>query len=315
MDKIVYIDGALASQMGAYAFYFYLDTLGLEPKMDRWWYRSDAGMGLYKLESIFGIRIREYDAPLKYRIYRSKNNVFRVIRKIGLLKLLVDIGIVPKQYYTLKPPYAGKMFDLYNIDKELLRKDRETYFWGYWQFWAPYIEKNLEALRDRFTFPEYCEEKNIETADIINRTSSVCMHIRRGDFLKFSDTFVVLSENYYKNAVNCIKENVENAMFFIFSNDIEWCRENLSKFNLEEDTVVFVDWNYGEKDFRDMQLMIDCKHYILANSGFSSWAAILNNNENKVVVAPNAHYKESFKRKSQIKDPYCPDNWIRVDDN
>ena len=102
-----------------------------------------------------------------------------------------------------------------------------------------------------------------------------------------------------------MNEKVNPDLYVIFSDDIQWCRENLSSI-IGNREVVFVDWNKGEQSFRDIQLMTLCKHNIIANSSFSWWGAWLNQNENKVVVAP-----EAFTKGNPINDPICID-WIKV---
>ena len=75
----------------------------------------------------------------------------------------------------------------------------------------------------------------------------------------------------------------------IFSNDIEWCKENSRIFGLDysKDQVYFVDWNIGEDSFRDMQLMTHCKHGIITNSSFGWWGAYLIQNPNKITISPS----------------------------
>ena len=71
--------------------------------------------------------------------------------------------------------------------------------------------------------------------------------------------------------------------------------------------MIYVDWNKGQESFRDMQLMSLCKHNIIANSSFSWWGAWLNQNKDKVVMAP-----KDWMNKRVANDPICKD-WIRIE--
>lgn len=115
----------------------------------------------------------------------------------------------------------------------------------------------------------------------------------------------VCSSDYYIRAITELNQSVNPDMYCIFSDDIEWCKENL-KFLIGDKEVVFVDWNKGQESFRDMQLMSLCHYNIIANSSFSWWGAWLNNNDGKVVVAP-----ERWMNKPLVNDPIC-DNWKRI---
>ena len=80
---------------------------------------------------------------------------------------------------------------------------------------------------------------------------------------------------------------VANPTYFIFSDDIEWCENNFSFLN----NVVFVTHEYAGKKFSSyLQLMINCKHYIIPNSTFAWWAVWLNKGKDKIVIAPNKWY-------------------------
>jgi hypothetical protein len=97
---------------------------------------------------------------------------------------------------------------------------------------------------------------------------------------------------------------VEKPIFFIFSDDIDWCKKNLI---LDTTQVQYVVGNNGINSFRDMQLMSICKHNIITNSSFSWWAATLNKNPNKVIVFPRFW----FNRVETSKDR-CPSDWIKI---
>ena len=97
---------------------------------------------------------------------------------------------------------------------------------------------------------------------------------------------------------------MKNPYFFIFSNDIEWCQENIKLEN-----SYYVDWNTGENSYKDMQLMSLCKHNIIPNSTFSWWGAWLNKNPNKIVIAPEKWFNEC----SNINDlGIVPEKWVKI---
>ena len=140
--------------------------------------------------------------------------------------------------------------------------------------------------------------------DIIkSKQSPISIHVRRDDYLssKYVSGFGgICTIEYYNKAVERIKEEVIDPVFYIFSDDINWCRENLK---LEQG--VFIDWNTGKESWQDMFLMSQCKHNIIANSSFSWWGAWLNSNSEKIVIAPRIWW-------NGLKDDVVPDSWIRI---
>src|SRR2546430_286356 len=77
-------------------------------------------------------------------------------------------------------------------------------------------------------------------------------------------------------------QKIPKAFYYIFSDDVVWAKENINEKNIE-----FINWNKNKNSYKDMQLMSNCKHNIIANSSFSWWAAWLNSNKNKIVIAPD----------------------------
>ena len=90
----------------------------------------------------------------------------------------------------------------------------------------------------------------------------------------------VLDVRYYKKAIEHIRKIVEKPTFFIFSDDLEWCKKSLGFL----DDCIYVD--YTQTEIEDLKLMSFCRHNIIANSSFSWWGAWLNKNPNKTVIAP-----------------------------
>lgn len=144
-------------------------------------------------------------------------------------------------------------------------------------------------LKESLLFSPFTEDKNIELSKIIVNTQSVSIHARRTDFLQYNND--CYEYGYFKRAVSYIKKSIKDPVFFVFSEDCEWCKANKDTLGLSEtDQVFFVDWNQDEKSFRDMQLMSLCKHNIITKSSFGWWAAFLNSNPDKIIVSQVSEY-------------------------
>lgn len=74
-------------------------------------------------------------------------------------------------------------------------------------------------------------------------TNSLGIHIRRGDFLSFQGG-IGLSLDYYKNAINFI--NDKNMHIFIFSDDIEFVKNDFMKLLSKNRGVDIIDFNRGK---------------------------------------------------------------------
>lgn len=134
----------------------------------------------------------------------------------------------------------------------------------------------------------------------INNTNSVSIHVRRGDYLKDNNinTHGLCSLEYYSKAIEILIKNSNKLSFFIFSDDLEWCK---SKFSFSND-LHFCDGNFIE----DFFLMSKCKNNIIANSSFSWWAAFLNENIKKTVIYPSNWFAD------KNVSIYFPKKWIKL---
>lgn len=126
----------------------------------------------------------------------------------------------------------------------------------------------------------------------IQQKESVSIHIRRGDYnnKEISKLFGLLPKEYYKNAINLVLARVIKPLFFIFSDDIKWVKDNI---NLPKSSI-FVSQIIEGVDYLEFDLMRSCKHNIIANSTFSWWAAFLNIHTNKIVIQPKKWYNAEY---------------------
>jgi len=200
---------------------------------------------------------------------RGKENFwFKVKRKL-------ELGIKrPPAYYPEKQKAT--------FDKNLLDTKGDIYLDGFWQNEEYFKDIRDEILKD-FTLKNQISNEAKKHLSSIKSSQSVSLHVRRGDYVQNTHTNSVHGTcglGYYQKAIKHIEQTVQNPIFYIFSDDIPWCKENFDFLK----NKVFVD--NTKSAFDDLELMKNCKHNIIANSTFSWWGAWLNINEQKIVIAP-----------------------------
>ena len=291
----VALTGGLGNQMFIYAFKISLSKVNKAVLFHP--YRKNSsqyGHAGYQLEQIFNIEkegLLTRFVLLLLSIYYQLIRLFPAKKRVSLLGL---VGIhefrVPENFV-----YYNGIVDSYH-DKTLFR--------GTWQS-EKYFSTVSDEVRNVFSFKEsLLNKKTKELLQEIERLNNpVSIHIRRNDYLSpnyISGFGGICTLDYYRMAIDTIIQNVDNPVFFVFSDDIGWCKENL---NTEQ--VVFIDWNVGVESWQDMFLMSKCKHNIIANSSFSWWGAWLNSNPDKIVIAPRIWW-------NGLKDDVVPEGWIRI---
>lgn len=167
-----------------------------------------------------------------------------------------------------------------------------------------YFNDIREKLLKEFTPKEPPLSKNLPLYKLIKESNSVCVTIRRGDFINIDENkklHYVCTEEYFYNGMNKISKKIENPKFFIFSDDIEWVKNNM-KFKFE---VYYEDGN--DPIWEKLRLMYSCKHFVISNSTFSWWAQYLGRFKDKIVVSPSRWFNNEFD--SQLIDK----NWMLID--
>lgn len=178
-----------------------------------------------------------------------------------------------------------------------------VYLEGYWQS-EKYFQRYEQQIRKDFTF-RYIPSQAIQLmAEKIQRTRSVCVNVRRGDFVT-NPLHGTASIEYYRHAAKNIESRIASPEYFVFSDDIEWCKVNLS-FSAP---VHFISHEYAGNKFSDyLYLMTCCSHFIIPNSSFAWWAAWLNNNPDKIIIAP----KKWFNKGPKDTQDLIPESWITL---
>jgi len=189
------------------------------------------------------------------------------------------------------------------FDKKFYSLKGNVYLVGYFQS-EKYFKEIRPELLHTFSFKDKPNLKNKQIIENANSQNSISIHVRRGDYVsnKNSNKFHgVQGLDYYKKAIKLIESKIKEPHYFVFSDDIEWCKKNL----LLVKNATFVSNSRGSDDLR---IMIECKHNIIANSSFSWWGAWLGSNGDKMVVAP----MNWFKSKEADSSDIIPSRWQRI---
>jgi len=163
-----------------------------------------------------------------------------------------------------------------------------------------YFKDQENEIRELFSFE--CKISD-EIKELLETKNTCSIHVRRGDYLKSPSHHPTQNMNYYMKA---IKQMPKDSVFLIFSDDIEWCKNNFP--DLPE-KFIFVG---GNKDYEDLYIMSRCTNNIICNSTFSWWGAWLNKNDEKIVVAPSEDkwFGPAYSNYN-TKDLYC-EGWIKI---
>jgi len=210
--------------------------------------------------------------------------------------------------------------DLFYKPEFIKKYERDVTLDGYWQC-EKYFLPIQDQIRAEFTLKNPPSEKTLAVVREIENSESISLHVRRTDNLSERGlAFHGLgSVEYWTRAVQEIFKKVRSPKFFIFSDDIEWCKQqpyfagaafvdHNTTGVIEDERHVLTKTTNGT-EHEDLWLMSRCKHAVLATSSFSFWGAWLIQNPEKVVVAPARWFIGDYNRMSR---DIIPENWIRV---
>lgn len=290
---IIQMMGGLGNQMFQYALYSQLKSMGKEVKMDdRTGYISDMNRDPELV--VFGI---DYKRATEKEIIKIRDSSPALTAKVRR-KLF---GRHNRSYFEENKRFQPKIFEWDNV-----------YLEGYWQ-----SEKYFQDVGDRLKQEFGVERFKTSTNRLdhfspqaesflwrIEQTQSVSIHVRRGDYLLPENQKLfgnICTDYYYENAIKAVVKRYPSCVFYLFSNDIDWSYVWIKKYIRGKNKVIPVEVP-KERDHEDLVLMGRCKHNILANSSFSWWASYLNDNPDKMVIAP-----EKWMNGWDCTDIYRPD--------
>lgn len=159
----------------------------------------------------------------------------------------------------------------------LLKMHKNIYMNGWFQD-AKAMESIRDVLLSDFESAREMTREVENTARQIEESESVCVHIRRGDYVNHPQ-FGVCTDAYYLHAMDKMAEKLEHPVFYLFSDGMDEVK------TLPFSYPVVYD-NSGHDNYESLYLMAKCKHFIISNSTFSWWGQFLSRSADKIVMAP-----------------------------
>ena len=276
----IVISGGLGNQMFQYALYLAIKHKGKDVSLDCSLYSYIKMHNGYELEKCF-----------------ANKKLDKKFSKWNLLKLRL----------ALKSKLKSVVYSDLNYFDDKVFNSNCKYLNGYWQSEKYFIQIE-NKIREAFVFKDI-DDVNAEIAKEIANSASIALHIRRGDYLGNSIYSGVCTEDYYTKAVDLMLSKMatqENVKIYIFSDDSDFSSKFIAKILIPYKLVKI---NKNEDSYKDMYLMSQCKHNIIANSSFSWWGAWLNSNPDKIIIAPQNWFGGSFE--GNHKD-IVPESWLKI---
>lgn len=290
----VQLSGGLGNQMFQYAFGKHLAIKN----------NTNLVLDLSYIQS--KLPFKKFSTPMQYEldIFQLKVDTENLFFSNKLLYPFAKIEHLLKTKYFIKKHNAFKEIDL-KFQPELLSIPNNSFVQGNFQS-EKYFSAIKKNIQNDFCFPEVVDAVNLKYLHDIKQFNSVSIHIRRGDYVsikKNAQKFLALDVTYYNKAIDIITSKIENPTFFIFSDDMNWAEQHLqiksTKFYIKNNTT-------KNTSYIDMMLMSKCQHNIIANSTFSWWAAWLNANSNKIVIAPKRWFHHI------ATEDLLPNTWLQI---
>lgn len=273
MNKVS-IYGGLGNQMFQFALAIVLDVEGIPTKISIRNFFVDNHHQGFELSKVFSVPLRpidkvkismlEWGAPIwKLKVVRwVMNKLITIYNKLDSSKFY------EKQEFIYDPSVFNQ---------------KNSMIFGTWQA-EEYLINHRNLIKEVFNFNKPRDYKNSILSKEILNSNSVAVHVRRGDYIsqEWKSSHMVITEpKYYMDSISKLRSELVNPVFYFFSDDVAWIKDNF-----KGNDFVFVSHNKNGNSYKDMYQMSLCKHFIIANSTFSWWAAWLASNPDKHVIMP-----------------------------
>ena len=275
------LKGGLGNQLFIYSFVYSLSRR----------YLSDFCFDLdeYKFKIGRKLELDKFSFDLK----ECNKNDLKKFKKISRFTFEEKIKLKFKINLFNKKIIKEDNFNIRKLDN-VYNKNKNYYIDGYWQNIKFFLD-NRNVLNNKFKITNnHLSEKYFKLQNkIIKNNDIVCLHIRKGDYLKNQNLLIYKKINmeYYKNALEILRKDSPNINIYIFSDDYEWVSKN---FECKNSIMMNT---YKLNTIEEFTLMSQFNKIIITNSTYSLWASILNNFNSKLIICP----KYWFKKENSLK--------------
>jgi len=290
MNKVS-VYGGLGNQMFQYAFNTVLKAQGVLSRISLLHFFVNSHHNGFELLNAFNIELNSTD---RFKLYLLKKGKF--LWKSRLIK-----SVITPVFYLFSDLFENRYLEKqeYHYDSNVFNV-RNSRFLGTWQS-VKYLDGHESIIKEIFKFRTPLDSINTKLAEEIGADNTVVVHIRRGDYLnpEYRNSHLVIeTQDYYIDAIEFFSQKLVDPVFYFFSDDMNWVKDNFHGSNFK-----FVDHNDGDQSYLDMYLMSRSSKFIIPNSTFSWWAAWLASNPYKEVICPFPWIKGR-----DIQEIY-PENW------
>lgn len=271
--SVVYLQGGLGNQLFQYSYFLYLIKDNNQANIDIGRLLYDKQHNNISVIDFFKLGLDEY------QVSENKSLVY-LIRDSFLSKFFR----FTRRFFNIKNTLCSHYdYDaMSNLSSLGMRKRNYV---GYFQFVdsALFCKSNLEGRLEEI----YSSKIDLYKSKYEGKMG---LHIRRGDFVLSKDPkHDCVSLDYIKKAINGVGDNV-----IVFSDDILWCKENLSEYSS-------LEFHSGENAFDDFLALSQCSNYILSGSTFSWWAAFLFSSADTKITFPKEQKSQFLSKRSNEK--------------
>ena len=223
-------------------------------------------------------------------------------------KLCVDTSFYKNQdRKVIVNGLTGRNYDLDLLNIKYTTEDAPegaTMLQGWFQNLKEF-ENVIDEVKEQFQFVVNFSEETKKVRDkILAEKESIAIHVRRGDYITNPTAAAhhgVLEKKFYDKAIELMGKKYSNPHYFVFSEDHEWCKENI----ITDNKITFVGSECNDvKDSGHLYLMTQCKNHIIANSSYSWWGAFLG--DSKYTIGPERWNKEQSGSEVMLEE------WVKI---